>query len=296
MTSPKNLKDILPSLRPFSKKVTFLVMGKPCGKGAFRQVYYCMDKNTRERFMLKHFHVSRSIDQDTFDAMHISKQYAFSKYVSMLYQDDLSRAQNKLFQSLGRQPNLLDNHIFNINSITFVDCYYSSTNSWFDESNTPIALMIEPLLPDFYKWFNNDITDTYLNRPGSYPHNQALATFLHWTFTRSNQTFIIADLQGMKFCIPHSLTTDDITTLTLKNIEIKDTETTKNDRFLKWLLSDPVVHVLKSLKSDLEFADLIKEEISIEYFDGNLGNLVEDYFYERHVCNEFCRILELPGI
>lgn len=68
--------------------------------------------------------------------------------------------------------------------------------------------------------------------------------------------------------------------------EIGETDTTMGERVIKWLLSDPAVHVLPGAQD-------VSDALSYD-FDGNLGAQAETFFKERHSCNDVCELLRLP--
>jgi hypothetical protein len=137
--------------------------------------------------------------------------------------------------------------------------------------------------------------DRYALEANTHPHNDTLAAFMHWTYFKSDRSFIIADLQGYKCCVPLSVTSDDMDVIKSSMIDIGEMETTRGEKVIKWILSDPAVHMLKGGGGDDGLASEINDCLAYD-FDGNLGMQAEAYFFERHVCNDICALLRLPKI
>jgi hypothetical protein len=74
--------------------------------------------------------------------------------------------------------------------------------------------------------------DRYALEVGQHPHNDTLAAFMHWTYHRSDRSFIIADLQGYKCCVPLACTSDDLDVITSNMIDIDEMDTTRGEKVL----------------------------------------------------------------
>lgn len=314
---PIRPSTILQHLRPVTQELHLKVMELPHAKGTFRRAYYAKDKITGKRYVLKQFHIQRGKEADYKDCQRVAKMYAFTRYCAALFENELFIAQQRRFAEMGGTRYHLTNHYFDIHSLTYVNCYYAHVKPifQFDDSLEDTAVMIEPLLPSFQKWINNDIEDRFADARDTNPHVEALSTFIHWTYERSERAFIISDLQGVKFMLPLNVTSNDIDTVMANQLPFTDTDFSYGERVIKWILSDPAVHFLKepsssssttakdsdassvrssSRKND-KFANELKDALQVD-FDGNLGLQAETLLFERHICGPMCNVLGLSTL
>jgi hypothetical protein len=140
-------------------------MAEPYALGTFRCAYYAKDRLTGAAYVVKHFHIQRNSENDLADCRKVSKAYTFAKSCATVFQNELFRCQREYFAELvrclsilirkGNNPDNLANHCFDIHSITFVDSYYAQVRPFWkgsDPNSENTGIMIEPELPDFFKW------------------------------------------------------------------------------------------------------------------------------------------------
>ncbi|KAJ3385604.1 hypothetical protein HDU92_002960 [Lobulomyces angularis] len=298
---PVSPNKIIPNLIEYRKKMDLQIMDKPYAKGTFRCAYYALDLLTNKKYTVKHFHVLRNARADLNDCIKVSKAYSFAKYCGLIFQNELFKRQKTLYTEWGGSADLLEHHSFDIHSFNYIDSYFAEVTPWFNSLNgipysENTGIMIEPLMPDFFKWFNNDMQYRYVGEEEKYPHHSVLAAFIHWTYHTSGRSFIIADLQGMKLAIPLNVAGEDVDVIVAQNLgSFSELEKTRGEIVVKWVLSDPVIHVLKGSGGDEATAAQISQAITYD-FDGNLGLQAENLFYSKHTCGDICGLLELPPI
>ena len=207
-------------------------MGLPFGEGTFRCAYYAID-DKETKFALKYFKNTGINEKVCADRT--NKGYFLCNLVAA----EFSKA--------------LD--LIGINStVKYVPCFSASV-----KQNQPVTifsdkhLMLEPLLPSFQKWTNNEkfIAD------GS--QGEIMSSFSHFSYVLSNKTFMISDNQGYT----HK----------------------QGDKEL-FVLSDPAIHIMET--GALPFLDELVHDV-----DGNRRKDGVKEFASCHRCGPICISLGL---
>ncbi|KAI8809156.1 hypothetical protein BJ742DRAFT_239383 [Cladochytrium replicatum] len=236
-----------------SAPVPRLVLGKPFSKGAFRTTRYAKGSDNNP-YVVKVFHLRRDLRKDSDAAEKVGMANAVVAYCARLFSMELRSAGLAQYE------------------VEYVDAWVAPCSAYFTDEQARLGkpentcLMIEPLLPSFKKWLNNNM-QVFSPEPGDMDADM-MACLAHWSYERSLGTLIIADLQGCRV----------------------DTDLGGGMMRYRWQLCDPAVHFLRP-------QDPLVQSLRHD-FDGDHGQEAEMNMKVkfRHECNPFCRHLRLQPI
>ncbi|KAI8799746.1 hypothetical protein BJ742DRAFT_117324 [Cladochytrium replicatum] len=263
---------------------TVRMMSRPFGNGSYRLAFYALGSSGM-RYTVKQFKQPAENDAADWDyGLKTGLLHAFSWTAAQFF----SAACRKCHPPL---------HI----DISYVPSYVARNLS---DNNR--VYMVEPLLPDFQKWTNND---TFISES---VEGDIMAAFTHFTLHYSEGNFMITDLQG--FCergVPNaggSATLHPNSPPPLSRTSIASSRTSRSsrtrgssqdrgdrqddgnpfkDRFI-FTLTDPAMHLL-AFRGESGMLDELESDQA-----GDLGPDGRDAFLSVHQCGDVCRALKLP--